>query len=732
LNAQHRAAKHVVPWIFAAAFLLASQARVRAQSYTATALGSLGGGTSFATGINDSGAVAGYSTLPSTATHAFRWSAGVMTDLGTLGGADSHADAINSQGLVVGTSITTSTVLPTYAFVYSSGPMASLGSLGGNNSEAYDINNSAVSVGFSLLADNVTFHAFSYSGGTLTDLGTLGGPASKAFGINNSGTIVGRADFGSGATQHHGFSYSNGTMTDLGSLPGGASGNAYSINDSGAIVGDASTAASVFHAASYGNGTGTVTDLGSLGSGTAASRATHINNWGTIVGYSTTLSNGEDGFIIINGGAMTDINTLSITGLPGGVTLDQPAINNRGQIVANGSNNLAYLLTPVAAPATHLGVTALASADSGTPTTITVTALDANNNTATTYAGTVQLTSSDSYAELPASATLTSGVGTFAVDFNSGGSQTVTATDTVTSSITGTTAPITVILVPTPTPTPTPTPPPPARILNLSARANAGTGPNALIAGFVIGGTGTKSVLLRGIGPGLGAAPFNIPNFLAAPQLTLVSGATNATVATATAWGGGAALTSAFASVAAFPLAPTSADSALLVTLPAGAYTSTVTGINSTTGITLAEIYDDAFGEPSPSLLNISARANVGSGSNVLIAGFVLEGALPAKVLLRGIGPTLGLPPFNLTGFLAQPQILLFNSSGAELGGSQGWAGSPTLAAIFTQVGAFALPTNSVDAAMVTIIPPGSYTVELSGLNGTTGIGLLEVYLVPQ
>jgi hypothetical protein len=494
------------------------------------------------------------------------------------------------------------------------------------------------------------------------------------------------------------------------------------------------TSGGVFHAASYGNGTGTVTDLGSLGGATTASRATQINNWGTIVGFSslTTSATPEDGFIIINGGAMTDINSLTITGLPGGVTLDKPAINNLGQIVANGSNNLAYLLTPVAAAATHLGVSAPASAGTGTPVSVTVVALDANNNVATAYAGTVQITSSDSSAVLPANAKLTSGVGTFSVDFSSAGPQTVTATDTVTGSITGVTGSITVTLVPTPTPTPTPTPPPPARILDLSARANTGTGGNALIAGFVIGGTGTKSVLLRGVGPGLGAAPFNIANALALPQLTLVSAATHATIVTATAWGGTSALSTAFASVAAFPLAATSADSAVLETLPLGAYTSTVSGVNSGTGVALAEIYDNDFGDSSSSLLNISARANVGTGPNVLIAGFVLEGALPAKVLLRGIGPTLGLPPFSLTGFLAQPQILLYNSSGVELGGSQGWAGSPTLAAVFAQVGAFALPINSADAAMVTIIPPGSYTVELSGQNGTTGIGLLEVYLVPQ
>ncbi len=291
------------------------------------------------------------------------------------------------------------------------------------------------------------------------------------------------------------------------------------------------------------------------------------------------------------------------------------------------------------------------------------------------------------------------------------------------------------MLTPTPTPSPTPTPTPtpqPARIVNLSARANVGTGGNVLIAGFVISGSGSKSVLLRGVGPSLGLAPFNVSGVLAAPQLTLVNSATMATVATDITWGGGATLSNAFAAVAAFPLPTASADSAILQTLPVGSYTSTIAGVNSTSGIALAEIYD-ADVQPAPSgLVNISARANVGSGANVLIAGFVIEGGQSATVLLRGIGPTLGTAPFNVPGALAQPQIILYNSTGAELGGSQGWGGSAALSAAFTKVGAFALPTGSADAAMISLLPPGSYTVQLSGQNGTTGVGLVEVYLIPQ
>jgi probable HAF family extracellular repeat protein len=731
VNAPSRIARRFLAGVFSAVVLAVALPQALAQTYTATALGSLGGGTAFGTGISNSGTIVGYSTLTSGApTHAFKLSGGTMSDLGTLGGTNSLSNAINAGGTVVGRSDLNSTV--TYA-ILDSGTMTSLGSLGGSFSEANNINVAGTVVGDSLLADEVTSNAFSYSGGTISNLGTLGGPTSYAYGINSYGTIVGRADYGSASTAHHGFSYANGVMTDLGSLAGTSS-NAYAINDSGTIVGYSATTTggAVFHAVTYVNGV--VTDLGSLGGGSNSSRATGINNWGNIVGFYTNSGLNEVGFIVV-GGVMEDLTSLVTSGLPGGVTLDKPAINDLGQMVANGSDNKAYLLKPVAGAATHLGVEAAVTVVPGTTLPVTVFALDANNNAVSGYAGTVKITSTDPAAGLPSNGMLASGVGTFLVKLNTNGSQTITATDTVTGTITGVSLPVAVMPTPTPTPPPTPTPTPtpqPARLVNLSARANVGTGGNVLIAGFVINGSGSKSVLLRGVGPTLSLTPFNVSGALAKPQLTLVNSATMATVATNTVWGGGATLSNAFAAVAAFPLATTSADSAILQVLPAGSYTSTVAGVSSTTGVALAEIYDEDAQPASTTLVNISARANVGTGANVLIAGFVVEGAQSATLLLRGIGPTLGLAPFNLAGALSQPQIILYNSAGAELGGSQGWGGSAALSAAFTKVGAFALPAGSADAAMIATLPPGSYTVQLSGQNGTTGVGLVEVYLIPQ
>ncbi len=264
------------------------------------------------------------------------------------------------------------------------------------------------------------------------------------------------------------------------------------------------------------------------------------------------------------------------------------------------------------------------------------------------------------------------------------------------------------------------------KIINLSARANVGTGGNILIAGFVIQGTGSKSVLLRGVGPTLGTSPFDVSGFLAAPQLTLIN-SSQTTLVTSTSWD--ASLAALFSQLGAFGLQAGSADDAVEESLPAGSYTSQIAGVGFTSGVALAEIYDaDPITAPT-SLVNISARADVGTGGNLLIAGFVIGGSQPVTVLLRGIGPTLGTAPFNVSGALTQAKIDLYNSAQTDIQSSTSW--DPSLSSVFSQVGAFALPAGSADAAIEVTLNPGSYTLQLSSANGGTGVGLVEVYLVP-
>ena len=106
----------------------------------------------------------------------------------------------------------------------------------------------------------------------------------------------------------------------------------------------------------------------------------------------------------------------------------------------------------------------------------------------------------------------------------------------------------------------------------------------------------------------------------------------------------------------------------------------------------------------------------------------VIDGVTPATVLIRGIGPTLAT--YGVTGSLADPQLTLFRN-GALIAANDDWGGDATLTATFAQVGAFTLAADSRDAALIATLPPGAYTAQVAGADGTTGVALVEVYLVP-
>ena len=119
----------------------------------------------------------------------------------------------------------------------------------------------------------------------------------------------------------------------------------------------------------------------------------------------------------------------------------------------------------------------------------------------------------------------------------------------------------------------------------------------------------------------------------------------------------------------------------------------------------------------------------MGSGDNVLIIGFVIDGNFPRKVLIRAVGP--GLTQFNVTGVLADPQLNLYSGSRTLLHQNQVWGGTSSLSAAFTQAGAFALQPSSRDAVLLVTLQPGQYSVVVSGVGNTTGVALLEVYEMP-
>jgi uncharacterized repeat protein (TIGR03806 family) len=279
-------------------------------------------------------------------------------------------------------------------------------------------------------------------------------------------------------------------------------------------------------------------------------------------------------------------------------------------------------------------------------------------------------------------------------------------------------------------------PRPPSRLLNLAARARVGTGDDILIPGFYIGGTTAKSVLVRAVGPGL--APFGVTGALARPVLTLFDGRQQA-FATNTRWStspDAGAIRAAAARVGAFALPEGSADSALLVTLPPGAYTAQAVGADRTSGVALVEIYDaDPAPDPAvaPRLINTAVRAQVGTGAGVLIPGLVVSAGAAKTVLIRAVGPTLGAAPFHVPGTLAQPVLTLFAGDEAFLTNA-GWSAAVNAAEIratAARVGAFALPDGSRDSALLVTLSPGPYTVQVAGANGTTGVALVEIYEVP-
>lgn len=280
----------------------------------------------------------------------------------------------------------------------------------------------------------------------------------------------------------------------------------------------------------------------------------------------------------------------------------------------------------------------------------------------------------------------------------------------------------------------------PGRLINLSARAQVGTGGNIIFGGFAIsphGTSGSLPVLIRASGPAIGAAPFNVPGTLKDPQLQLFN--TSGTLLdTNDGWAGDPAVAVAAATVGAFTWnVPTSHDSALDLTLASGPYTAQVAGQSGDTGDALVEVYDatptGAYFPSAPRLVNLSARVDVGTGANVLFAGFVIGGSTSLTVLIRASGPAIAAAPFNVPGTLPDPQLTLQNpSTGAVYATNNGWGGDANVSSAAASVGAFKWNSpTSHDSALLLTLPPGNYTAEASGVTGDSGVAIVEVYEVP-
>lgn len=256
------------------------------------------------------------------------------------------------------------------------------------------------------------------------------------------------------------------------------------------------------------------------------------------------------------------------------------------------------------------------------------------------------------------------------------------------------------------------------RLLNISTRAPVRTGDNVLIGGLVIGGTEPKQILIRARGPSLSQA--GVPGALLDPWIQLFDGAE--LIDGNDNWQAHRA-----AAQIPEPLKPSSfLEAAILTTVDPGDYTAIVRGLGATTGVGIVEVFELAH-TGDVRLVNVSSRGFVGTGDDVLIGGIIVEGTSPKTITFRGRGPSLVDADSGLAGqVVPDPYMELFDASGTLLDTNNNWAEHSSAEALPASL----TPSAPHDAAITRSLEPGAYTVIVRGVNGRTGIGLVEAFEV--
>ena len=251
----------------------------------------------------------------------------------------------------------------------------------------------------------------------------------------------------------------------------------------------------------------------------------------------------------------------------------------------------------------------------------------------------------------------------------------------------------------------------PAQPINLSTRMRVQTGDNVGIAGVIISGTGSKHVLIRAIGPSLKQS--GITDVLADPTLELVN-STGTVLFSNDNWKNSPQRS--FIEASGIPPKDDFESAIDWTFLTPESFTAIIRGKDNTTGVGLIEVYD-LNSDSGSKLANISTRAFVQTGTNIMIAGFALgRGTAQDRIVVRGLGPSLQ----GIADTLQDPHLELRNSNGTLLLANDDWAHDKPQAAELQEKEL--QPQHPFESASVASLAPGAYTALLSGLNNGTGV----------
>ena len=267
----------------------------------------------------------------------------------------------------------------------------------------------------------------------------------------------------------------------------------------------------------------------------------------------------------------------------------------------------------------------------------------------------------------------------------------------------------------------------PGSMSNLSTRSVSEGGENVQIGGFVIDGNQPKTLLIRGIGPGI--EQYGVANYMKDPSIELYRD--GQIIQNNDDWDDGEqaqAIVQAASDIGAFELQPGSTDAAMLVTLAPGAYGFIIRG-KQPQGIALAEIYD--LDTVTEGLFNMSSRSLVRSGEEIAIGGLIVSGERPVRIIARGIGP--GLASQGIENPLEDPVLEVYRNG--ELFFSNDGLTENTFdnQKVLALSEAMSLnPAQDEDTALYLALPPGFYGFFLRSESDAEGVGLLELFKVPQ